>query len=88
MGRSESGNLVLTRRTILGGIAGAAATAVAAPAFSAAPALLNGAGNLRSLKLNVVQDGISVKFSPDKEKHGELVAFGNSFATLISAPEG
>jgi len=44
--------------------------------------------NLRALKLNVVQEGISVRFSPDKEKYKELVAFGKSFATLINSPEG
>ncbi len=51
MSRSESGVSDLTRRTLLGSLAGATAAAVATPAFSGAPALLTGAGNFRALKL-------------------------------------
>lgn len=49
--RTESGALSLSRRTVLGGIAGIAAAAVSTPSFSKAPALLKGAGSFRSLKL-------------------------------------
>lgn len=38
---------------------------------------------LRSLKLNVVIEGISSKFSPDEEKQKKLVEFGRSFAQSI-----
>lgn len=51
MGRSKSGGGAPTRRTILAGLAGAAAFSVSTPSFSAAPAVLKGAGNFRSLKL-------------------------------------
>lgn len=35
---------------------------------------------LRALKLNVVLDGLSAKFSPNEEKQRKLVEFGRSFA--------
>lgn len=43
--------------------------------------------NLRALKINVVMEGISVRFFPDREKQRELEAFGKTFATLVSEPE-
>lgn len=51
MSRSESGAGVLSRRTILSGIIGGAVAVSATPVFSAAPAVLKGAGDFRSLKL-------------------------------------
>jgi flavorubredoxin len=38
---------------------------------------------LRSLKLNVVMDGISSKFSPNDEKHRQMVEFGRNFARYL-----
>ncbi|MBN2481988.1 MAG: FprA family A-type flavoprotein [Bacteroidales bacterium] len=40
---------------------------------------------LRALKLNVVMDGISNKFSPDEEKKKHLVEFGRTFARHVKA---
>ncbi len=41
--------------------------------------------NLKALKLDVVIDGISVKFSPDAEKTEQLLEFGRAFARHIKA---
>jgi flavorubredoxin len=38
---------------------------------------------LRLLKLNVVMDGFSSKFSPGEEKHKQMVEFGRNFAKHI-----
>jgi flavorubredoxin len=38
---------------------------------------------LRSLKLNVVMEGISSKFSPNDEKHRQMVDFGKNFARCL-----
>ncbi len=38
------------------------------------------AGSLKSLKLNVFDEQASFKFMPDKQKLGELIAFGKRFA--------
>lgn len=38
---------------------------------------------LRALKLNVVMDGFSAKFSPNDEKHRQMVEFGKSFARYL-----
>jgi len=37
-------------------------------------------GQLKALKLNVVMEGISAKFSPDDKKHQQLVEYGREFA--------
>jgi flavorubredoxin len=37
-------------------------------------------GQLKALKLNVVLEGISAKFSPDDKKHEQMVEFGRNFA--------
>jgi flavorubredoxin len=39
--------------------------------------------NLRDLKLNVVTEGISIKFSPDAVKTEQLIEFGRTFARQI-----
>ncbi len=39
--------------------------------------------NLRALKLNVVMEGISTKFSPDAKKTEQLIEFGRAFAEHI-----
>jgi flavorubredoxin len=41
---------------------------------------------LKSLKLNVVMEGISSKFSPDDQKHKHMVDFGRSFARYLVEP--
>ncbi len=38
------------------------------------------AGNLKSLKLNVLDEQASFKFMPDEQKSNELIAFGKRFA--------
>jgi flavorubredoxin len=38
---------------------------------------------LRALKLNVVMEGISSKFSENEEKHRNMVDFGRTFAGLL-----
>jgi len=38
---------------------------------------------LKALKLNVVMDGISSKFSPNDEKHRHMVDFGRNFARFL-----
>ena len=38
---------------------------------------------LRALKLNVVMEGISSKFSPNDEKHRHMVDFGRNFARYL-----
>jgi flavorubredoxin len=38
---------------------------------------------LRALKLNVVMDGFSSKFSPNQEKHKQMVDFGRNFARYL-----
>ncbi|HEX2395789.1 MAG TPA: FprA family A-type flavoprotein [Bacteroidales bacterium] len=38
---------------------------------------------LRALKLNVVMDGITAKFSPNEEKHSQMVEFGRNFARYL-----
>ena len=38
---------------------------------------------LRALKLNVVMDGFSSKFSPNQEKHRQMVDFGRNFAKYL-----
>lgn len=44
-------------------------------------------GQLKALKLNVVMEGISAKFSPDDKKHEQLVEYGRTFARhLIEQP--
>jgi flavorubredoxin len=42
---------------------------------------------LKALKLNVVLEGISSKFSPDDEKHQQMVNFGRSFARYLVEPD-
>lgn len=42
---------------------------------------------MKSLKLNVVMEGLSSKFSPDEQKHQHLVNFGRSFARYLVEPE-
>lgn len=42
------------------------------------------AGNLKNLKLNVMEDLGKFKFSPDEEKRIELVAFGTNFASQLA----
>ena len=42
---------------------------------------------LKVLKLNVVLEGISSKFSPDDKKHQHMVDFGRSFARYLVEPE-
>lgn len=39
---------------------------------------------LRALKLNVVMDGIAAKFSPNEEKHLQMVEFGRTFARCLT----
>ena len=39
--------------------------------------------NLRSLKLNVVQDGLAVRFFPDAEQTKQLVQFGEKFGEKL-----
>jgi flavorubredoxin len=39
---------------------------------------------LRALKLNVVMDGISAKFSPGDEKHKQMLDFGRNFARYLT----
>lgn len=41
---------------------------------------------LRALKLNVVMEGISNKFSPDDRKYPQLVEFGRTFAAHLLEP--
>lgn len=41
---------------------------------------------LKALKLNVVMEGISSKFSPDDQKHQHMVNFGRSFARYLVEP--
>jgi flavorubredoxin len=41
---------------------------------------------LKALKLNVVLEGISSKFSPNDEKHRHMVDFGRSFARYLIEP--
>ena len=41
---------------------------------------------LRALKFNVVMEGISSKFSPNDQKHQQLVDFGRSFARYLAEP--
>jgi len=41
---------------------------------------------LKSLKLNVVMEGISSKFSPTDQKHQHMVDFGRSFARYLVEP--
>jgi NADH oxidase (H2O-forming) len=41
---------------------------------------------LKSLKLNVVMEGISSKFSPDDQKRNHMVDFGRSFARYLLEP--
>ena len=44
-------------------------------------------GQLKALKLDIVMEGISAKFSPDDKKHEQLVEFGRTFAShLIGSP--
>jgi flavorubredoxin len=43
---------------------------------------------LRALKLNVVMDGISNKFSPDDKKYPQMVEFGRNFAKHLLEPAG
>jgi flavorubredoxin len=38
---------------------------------------------LRALKLNVVMDGITAKFSPHDEKHRQMIEFGRNFARYL-----
>jgi flavorubredoxin len=38
---------------------------------------------LRALKLNVVMDGMSSKFSPNDQKHRRMVEFGKEFARFL-----
>jgi flavorubredoxin len=40
--------------------------------------------HLRALKLDVVCEGISSRFSPDNEKSGQLIEFGNNFARQLT----
>lgn len=42
------------------------------------------AGNLKNLKLNVMEELGKFKFSPDEEKRIELVSFGTKFASELS----
>jgi NADH oxidase (H2O-forming) len=43
---------------------------------------------LKALKLDVVMEGISIKFSPDEKKYEKMVEFGSNFANhLISVPK-
>lgn len=42
------------------------------------------AANLKSLKLNVMEELGKIKFSPDEEKRIELVAFGTNFASRLA----
>jgi NADH oxidase (H2O-forming) len=44
-------------------------------------------GQLKALKLNVVMEGISAKFSPTDQKHEQMVEFGRSFARTLIAVE-
>ncbi len=37
-------------------------------------------GQLKALKMNVVMEGISAKFSPDDRKHEQMIEFGRNFA--------
>lgn len=37
-------------------------------------------GQLKALKMNVVMEGISAKFSPDDRKHEQVIEFGRNFA--------
>jgi hypothetical protein len=39
--------------------------------------------NLRSLKLNVIQDGLAVRFFPDAEQTKQLVQFGEKFGEKL-----
>jgi len=41
---------------------------------------------LRALKLNVVMEGISNKFSPNDRKHPQMVEFGRNFAAHLLEP--
>jgi NADH oxidase (H2O-forming) len=41
-------------------------------------------GQLRALKLNIVMEGISAKFSPDDKKHEQLVEYGKNFARHLT----
>jgi flavorubredoxin len=41
--------------------------------------------HLRNLKLNIVADGITARFSPGKEESDNLVRFGESFALAMTA---
>jgi NADH oxidase (H2O-forming) len=41
---------------------------------------------LKALKLNVVMEGISSKFSPNDQKHQHMVDFGRSFARYLVEP--
>lgn len=41
---------------------------------------------LRALKLNVVMEGISNKFSPDDKKYPQMVEFGRNFAAHLLEP--
>lgn len=43
---------------------------------------------LRLLKLNVVMEGISSKFSPTDQKHQHMVDFGRNFARYLVEPAG
>ena len=45
------------------------------------------AGNLKNLKLNVMEELGKFKFSPDEEKRIELVAFGRKFANDLAKCE-
>jgi flavorubredoxin len=43
---------------------------------------------LKALKLNVVLEGISSKFSPTDQKHQHMVDFGRNFARCLVEPSG
>jgi flavorubredoxin len=40
-------------------------------------------GQLKALKMNVVMEGISAKFSPDDRKHEQMVEFGRNFGRFL-----
>jgi NADH oxidase (H2O-forming) len=42
-------------------------------------------GQLKALKLNIVMEGISTKFSPHDKKHDQMVEFGRNFARNLTA---
>jgi flavorubredoxin len=41
-------------------------------------------GQLKALKMNVVMEGISAKFSPDDRKHEQVIEFGRNFAKHLT----